>query len=175
MAKNITLMGADYPQVPAVQLPQTGGGTATYYDINVVDNLNSQSATDALSANQGRVLNEKVTAIGTMTSVSPSAVSVPTGTTTKVAELAVTAGKYIVIRSLNFAANANGVRILSAANTAAPGRDKGVTISATEVNDFYMQHVEFVDTSGETLNLYAYQNSGSTLQCWPKITAIKIA
>lgn len=32
MAKNITLMGANYPQVPAVQLPQTGGGTATFYD-----------------------------------------------------------------------------------------------------------------------------------------------
>lgn len=34
MAKNITLMGADYPDVPAVQLPQTGGGTATFYDID---------------------------------------------------------------------------------------------------------------------------------------------
>lgn len=31
MAKNITLMGADYPDVPAVQLPQTGGGTVTFY------------------------------------------------------------------------------------------------------------------------------------------------
>ena len=33
MAKNISLLGADYPDVPAVQLPQTGGGTATFYDI----------------------------------------------------------------------------------------------------------------------------------------------
>lgn len=56
MAKNITLMGADYPDVPAVQLPQTGGGTATFYDINVIDSLDSSSETDALSANQGRVL-----------------------------------------------------------------------------------------------------------------------
>lgn len=60
MAQNISLLGADYPDVPAVQLPKTGGGTATFYDIEVVDNLNSQSATDALSANQGRVLNEKI-------------------------------------------------------------------------------------------------------------------
>ena len=35
MAKNITLMGADYPDVPAVQLPQTGGGTATFYDLEL--------------------------------------------------------------------------------------------------------------------------------------------
>ena len=64
MAKNVSLMGADYPAVPAVQLPQTGGGTATFYDIQVVDNLNSTSGTDALSANQGRVLNDTVKNIG---------------------------------------------------------------------------------------------------------------
>lgn len=32
MAKNITLMGANYPNVPAVDLPQTGGGTARFVD-----------------------------------------------------------------------------------------------------------------------------------------------
>ena len=32
MAKNISLLGADYPDVPAVQLPQTGGGTAMFID-----------------------------------------------------------------------------------------------------------------------------------------------
>lgn len=36
MAKNITLMGADYPNVPAVQLPQTGGGTATFYEADEI-------------------------------------------------------------------------------------------------------------------------------------------
>lgn len=63
MAKNITLLGADYPDVPAVQLPQTGGGTATFYDIEVIDNLTSTSTTDALSANQGKVLNDKFTQV----------------------------------------------------------------------------------------------------------------
>lgn len=57
MAKNVTLMGANYSNVPAVQLPQTGGGTATFYDIQVIDNLTSDSATDALSAKQGKALN----------------------------------------------------------------------------------------------------------------------
>lgn len=60
MAKNITLMGANYTDVPAVKLPQTGGGTATFYDIQVIDNLNSTSTTNALSANQGKVLKEKI-------------------------------------------------------------------------------------------------------------------
>lgn len=32
MAQNITLLGASYSAVPAVQLPKTGGGTATFTD-----------------------------------------------------------------------------------------------------------------------------------------------
>ena len=36
MAKNITLMGASYPDVPAVQLPQTGGGVAVFMDADEI-------------------------------------------------------------------------------------------------------------------------------------------
>ena len=32
MAKNVTLLGANYPDVPSVVLPQTGGGSAQFYD-----------------------------------------------------------------------------------------------------------------------------------------------
>ena len=32
MAQNITLLGADYPDVPSVELPKTGGGTASFTD-----------------------------------------------------------------------------------------------------------------------------------------------
>lgn len=32
MAQNITLLGASYQNVPAVTLPKTGGGTATFID-----------------------------------------------------------------------------------------------------------------------------------------------
>lgn len=91
MAKNVSLWGASYSDVPAVDLPQTGGGTATFTDVSdttatendvlfgksfyksngqkasgsisvpaVIDNLTSTSATDALSANQGKVLNDKI-------------------------------------------------------------------------------------------------------------------
>lgn len=33
MAQNITLLGANYSAVPAVQPPKTGGGTATFTDV----------------------------------------------------------------------------------------------------------------------------------------------
>ena len=36
MAQNITLLGASYPDVPAVTLPKTGGGTARFDDCSVV-------------------------------------------------------------------------------------------------------------------------------------------
>lgn len=84
MAKNITLMGADYPDVPAVQLPQTGGGKATFYDIEVIDNLNSDSATDALSAKQGKILYNMInqTITGTLDESNMSTtVLYPTGKT----------------------------------------------------------------------------------------------
>lgn len=32
MAQNITLLGASYSNVPAVDLPKTGGGSATFID-----------------------------------------------------------------------------------------------------------------------------------------------
>ena len=34
MAQNITLLGASYTAVPAVTLPKTGGGTATFTDVS---------------------------------------------------------------------------------------------------------------------------------------------
>lgn len=34
MSQNITLLGASYSNVPAVQLPKTGGGTALFHDVS---------------------------------------------------------------------------------------------------------------------------------------------
>lgn len=39
MAQNITLLGANYPDVPAVDLPKTGGGTARFSDASVTTAL----------------------------------------------------------------------------------------------------------------------------------------
>lgn len=44
MSKNITLLGASYPDVPAVQLPQTGGGTATFTDTSDANAVSSDLA-----------------------------------------------------------------------------------------------------------------------------------
>lgn len=36
MAQNITLMGASYSAVPSVNLPKTGGGTASFIDADEI-------------------------------------------------------------------------------------------------------------------------------------------
>lgn len=43
---NITLMGASYTDVPAVTLPQTGGGTVTFYEDGGGSSMNVQSYDD---------------------------------------------------------------------------------------------------------------------------------
>lgn len=39
MAQSITLLGATYNDVPAVDLPKTGGGTARFWDATDGNNL----------------------------------------------------------------------------------------------------------------------------------------
>lgn len=50
MAKNITLLGADYPDVPAVVLPQTGGGTAKFIEESEVGNTRIWYGTSGTAA-----------------------------------------------------------------------------------------------------------------------------
>ena len=52
MAKNITLLGASYSAVPAVTLPITGGGTATFIDED--DVITYRTGTTAPSASLGK-------------------------------------------------------------------------------------------------------------------------
>lgn len=55
MAKNITLAGASYSNVPAIKLPITGGGTATYYDCvgskNITENGTNIDVTGLATVN----------------------------------------------------------------------------------------------------------------------------
>lgn len=55
MAKNITLMGASYSDVPAVTLPQTGGGTATFYDASGSQTITTNGTYDVTTLAQAVV------------------------------------------------------------------------------------------------------------------------
>lgn len=51
MAKNITILGASYEGVPAVTLPKTGGGTATFIDED--DVVTYHTSTSEPTSSQG--------------------------------------------------------------------------------------------------------------------------
>ena len=62
MAQNITLLGASYSDVPAVTLPKTGGGTATFTDTTIASN--AASASDILSGKLAYVNGTLITGTG---------------------------------------------------------------------------------------------------------------
>ena len=66
MAKNITLLGASYSDVPAVTLPQTGGGTAIFYDLEEIYPVGSLYATETSTDNPATILG-----FGTWTKYAP--------------------------------------------------------------------------------------------------------
>ena len=60
MAKTITLLGATYPDVPAVSLPKSGGGTALFMDVDEARIV--QISVSATSSTSSSVSNSKLTA-----------------------------------------------------------------------------------------------------------------
>ena len=48
MAKNITLAGASYTAVPAIEVPITGGGTAKFYDCTGSKSITANGEVDVV-------------------------------------------------------------------------------------------------------------------------------
>lgn len=162
--------------------PQTGN-LITH---NVYDGLDSTSTSDALSANQGHVLNEKydtlnsnLTALGKILvgNNNSSTVSVPNNIGTLVSSIVLTKGIWIVIGCADWQANEQGYRqIAFLGDGINPYRNTASTTSGIGgVKESYQQVIYIRPTNGETFSMYARQTSGSNLNIYPYLYAIKIS
>lgn len=127
MAQNITLMGANYEDVPSVTLPRTGGGTASFVDIGDT----TASASDVL---EGKVM---YTASGIRT-IGTGAIGggVPSGGITNEVLTKVSSTDYdvtwssIPVQSVN---NQIGVIMLTASDVGALPSDTAIPSNAADV------------------------------------------
>ena len=127
MAQNITLMGANYEDVPSVTLPRTGGGAASFVDIGDT----TASASDVL---EGKVM---YTASGIRT-IGTGAIGggVPSGGITNEVLTKVSSTDYdvtwssIPVQSVN---NQTGVIILTASDVGALPSDIAIPSNAVDV------------------------------------------
>ena len=114
----------------------------------------------------------------TIASDNPSATSVASGTVTKVASVVLSKGIWLTLVFADWAANANGIRRISIADSMTPGRTSAVTsVPVASPAEHYMNLPNFISVSADNYEFaeYAYQDSGSALNVWPRIEAIKIA
>ena len=114
--------------------------------------------------------------VGSTYSTRPSYVSCANATITKVATLTIPEGTWWYRGVGNWSANATGYRTISFENSIGGSRDMADTTCGTSGTSTF-QSFSHVATysSGTTLNLYAWQNSGGSLNVWPCIEAIRLA
>lgn len=117
---------------------------------------------------------------GNRISNEPSAVSVASGSFTTVAQVTLTAGRWILIGAIRFASNATGFRRGQFANTA--DSDSSIGIAANDsrnaVNGGYTYcnfSATYVATGSPVIYLNAYQNSGSSLSCAGRLYAYRLS
>ena len=152
------------------------GGVLHGYD--VVNNLTSTNTDKPLSANMGKELNEAIAQstanIGTVYTGSGSVSSVATGTYTDVLSVSLPAGTYIVIRGCDFGANATGIRRVGS-NSGSGRYDFANANAVPNGVDTVVQHIQHITVSSQTeIKCTVYQSSGSSLNIWPYMYAIRI-
>lgn len=176
MAQNITLLGASYSDVPAVDLPKTGGGTATFTDTTIASNgaTASDIASGKLAYVNGQLITGTATGgggggIGTL--LNTTSIGTVNTTSTQAASLNVSLSVsginnydlLIVESSVNTATNGRhtatvGLIFLTAGTTV--GTKNGATIATAKWNS-KRSSTGTTTTSASTTAYGVYPNSCS--------------
>ena len=187
MAQNITLLGASYSAVPAVTLPKTGGGTASFTDVTDTTAAASDVASGkyfytnagvrtqgTASGGGGGLTLLKTTSLGTLSTSSTSATDTGKGyndydvLVVDVSVDSVTNGRHTSTVSMVYLTGTSNV---STKNTYAVGSNKwnskrsssgtGSTRQSTSAYGIYV-NAATVSSSTMTLTFYYRYNSNNT-------------
>lgn len=161
------------PITPAALNNMENGISAALTSADVVNNLTSTTTDKPLSANMGRLLSNIGNIVyGTVT----GSVSVPSATIVEVGSITVPKGTWIIFGYCDWASNENGYRQISFTNGINPGRNVTSTTNGIESKEVYQQVISIFSADTEnTYTLYALQNSGSALNAYPFLIAVRIA
>ena len=148
----------------------------------VVNSLTSTSTTEALSANQGKALNDKITTMLSNISVDTvngDSIELATGVAKTLASITLPAGTYILQADISIAGHNTGWRALCV--SVAKDRyvsDKGFTVNqqASQTNNPTMIQLTCILIVSTTTTYYlnGYQNSGATLTSSGRLRALKV-
>ncbi len=149
---------------------------------NVYNGLDQESSGYALDARQGKALNQAIANLNEIGSVingsgNSSSPSVANETATIINSIELTKGRWLIIANCDWSSNANGYRQIAFQDAKEPTRNLAVTSMTAGANKETYQQLVRVSTvqSTATVNVYGYQNSGSSLSAYPFIMAVKIA
>ena len=107
-------------------------------------------------------------------STAPNAVSCASGSIVSITSVALTQGTWLVIYGGAFASNATGMRRMHLGTNTTMGR-YSPTQPATNGDQTRMNASQIYEATGATtLTLYASQNSGSALQFYGYIQAVRL-
>lgn len=161
------------------------GTTANYGHVKTINALNTSAHADglALSAYQGKVLNDLINAKGTATGAGAGSTiadkSISSGTSwVNLGSFSLASGTWLVILTTEIASNATGRRALGISTTSG-GNPIGINTRAqcSAVNGGYTTlNITCVLTPTATTTYYvnALQNSGTSLNCQTRYTLVKL-
>lgn len=139
---------------------------------DAIDEVVSEKAEQSTVSGIENALNS----IGTVISgTTTGSLNVPSNSGTEIGSITLTKGVYILTVFANFASNPTGSRQVAFSAVNNPSRSDCVCVPACN-KDQYIELVKIrtVTEDSVTIKAYAYQNSGSTLEVWPHLQAIKL-
>lgn len=118
-------------------------------------------------------LYNQVSDIGTTYGGTGDVSSAPSGVHTKVLSAIIPAGSYIIIRGCDFNAHTTGIRRVGSSTGA--GRTDFVQTNAASEGDTVVQHIVNMTVQSETtIDCWVLQTSGTNMNIWPYMVAIKL-